>query len=117
MVYGREITDPVDHSALNSLIEFWLSSSSQRRDFELHRVHYKHPATLFGTNTKSSAVILALEAMSPSVFESSEYCGLFNVPEVGSPGASPWPIRRLTPLVYIPLVLTWKPIDLIYFKF
>ena len=48
------------------------------------QVHYKHPSTLFGQNTKSSAVILTLEAMSPSVFESSEYCGLFNVPEVRS---------------------------------
>lgn len=82
MVYGREVTNPVDLNALNALIEFWISLNATRKDFEITRARFKLPSVLLTNNTKPSAVLQAVENMPNSSYDSMEFAGLFQTQEV-----------------------------------
>jgi len=75
MIYSTKMERCIDLTSLSSLIDHWMCLSAVKKDFEISRAHYKHPAILFNNNLKVSSLLATIEGL--PTFDYVEFTGIF----------------------------------------
>ncbi|XP_041355189.1 dynein gamma chain, flagellar outer arm-like isoform X3 [Gigantopelta aegis] len=102
LVYGRYVTDSFDRQCLSALVDYWISPTAIKKDFEVARsvrreykpnkitfifvepkVKYRPPPVFFSSNVRLNTVIQALENLNYHFLDTAEGCHLH--PSVESP--------------------------------
>ncbi|XP_078503742.1 dynein axonemal heavy chain 5-like [Lissotriton helveticus] len=63
IIYGRNVTDDCDATSLTSIIDYWISPGTAKKDCELTKLKYKVPAAFFTPDVQMSTLVQALEAI------------------------------------------------------
>jgi hypothetical protein len=76
LLYGCLASDKYDLEAIQCMSDFWISSQTTRRDFELSKIKYKIPSQFFVQPSRLHVLQQALEAIPHLQLESPEACHL-----------------------------------------
>ncbi|CAK8694917.1 unnamed protein product [Clavelina lepadiformis] len=76
LIYGNFITNIYDKQGLNALVDYWLASSSTKKEFELPRVKYRLPTVLFAQSVKQSSIVQLIDVIPQHQLDVAEACNL-----------------------------------------
>ncbi|XP_025098007.1 LOW QUALITY PROTEIN: dynein gamma chain, flagellar outer arm-like [Pomacea canaliculata] len=76
VVYGSHITDPVDQQSLSAMVDYWVSPTAIKKEFEVARLKYRHPTTFFNPNVRLNTLIQALDGIGNLFLDVPEGCHL-----------------------------------------
>ncbi|XP_052807484.1 dynein axonemal heavy chain 5-like isoform X7 [Mya arenaria] len=74
VIYGSYSTDVNDQQSLSAMIDYWVSPNAVKKDFEVARLKYRHPAAFFNPNVRLNTLIQALEGISYHFLDVPEGC-------------------------------------------
>ncbi|KAL5010133.1 hypothetical protein ScPMuIL_012438 [Solemya velum] len=76
VIYGSYMTDTYDHQSLAATVDYWISPQTIKKDFEVARLKYRHPAAFFNSNVRLNTLIQALDGIPNHFLEVPEGCHL-----------------------------------------
>ncbi|XP_064629693.1 uncharacterized protein LOC135488785 isoform X2 [Lineus longissimus] len=76
IIYGNLVTDPFDQSSLGAMVDYWISPTAVKKEFELAKLRYKHPSVFFSPYCKLTSICQALEGLPNHMLEVPEACHL-----------------------------------------
>ncbi|KAK3577475.1 hypothetical protein CHS0354_032326 [Potamilus streckersoni] len=76
VVYGSYFTDYYDQQSLSAIVDYWISPTAIKKDFEVARLKYRHPAAFFNPNVRLNSLIQALDGLGYHFLEVPEACHL-----------------------------------------
>ncbi|KAL4232681.1 hypothetical protein ACF0H5_007369 [Mactra antiquata] len=74
VIYGSYSTDVNDQQSLSAMVDYWVSPTAVKKDFEVARLKYRHPAAFFNPNVRMSTLIQALEGINYHFLDVPEGC-------------------------------------------
>ncbi|XP_067674368.1 uncharacterized protein [Haliotis asinina] len=86
VVYGNHITDSFDQQSLSAMVDYWVSPTAVKKDFEVARLKYRHPTMFFNPNVRLNSLIQALDGLNYHFLDTPEGCHLHpNIEEDSCP--------------------------------
>ncbi|XP_070190368.1 uncharacterized protein [Littorina saxatilis] len=76
VVYGSYITDPGDQQSLSAMVDYWVSPTAIKKEFEVARLKYRLPQAFFNPNVRLNTLIQALDSLNPLFLDVPEGCHL-----------------------------------------
>ncbi|XP_076466964.1 uncharacterized protein LOC143298129 [Babylonia areolata] len=76
VVYGSYITDPGDQQSLSAMVDYWMSPTAIKKEFEVARLKYRLPQAFFNPNVRLNTLIQALDSLSHLFLDVPEGCHL-----------------------------------------
>ncbi|XP_060567478.1 dynein axonemal heavy chain 5-like [Ruditapes philippinarum] len=74
VIYGSYSTDVNDQQSLSAMVDYWVSPTAVKKDFEVARLKYRHPAAFFNPNVRLNSLIQALEGINYHFLDVPEAC-------------------------------------------
>ncbi|XP_069461306.1 uncharacterized protein [Ambystoma mexicanum] len=63
IIYGRNVTDDCDATCLTSMIDYWISPGTAKKDCELTKLKYRIPPAFFTPDVHMATLVQALETI------------------------------------------------------
>lgn len=76
VVYGSYVTDPGDQQSLSAMVDYWVSPTAIKKEFEVARLKYKLPAVFFNPSVRLNTLVQALDGINPLFLDVPEGCHL-----------------------------------------
>ncbi|XP_074662754.1 uncharacterized protein LOC141915202 [Tubulanus polymorphus] len=76
MLYGNSISDVYDQLSLGAMVDYWISPTAVKKEFELAKLKYKHPSVFFSSYATIGTITRALESIPIHLLEAPEACNL-----------------------------------------
>ncbi|XP_053397319.1 dynein axonemal heavy chain 5-like isoform X6 [Mercenaria mercenaria] len=74
VIYGSYSTDVNDQQSLSAMVDYWVSPTAVKKDFEVARLKYRHPSAFFNPNIRLNSLIQALEGINYHFLDVPEAC-------------------------------------------
>ncbi|CAH2249077.1 dynein gamma chain, flagellar outer arm-like [Pelobates cultripes] len=72
IIYGRNISDEYDMKTFTSMVDYWISSSTTKKDYELTKLKYKIPTAFFAAELSRVALTQAIDSIPPYLLDTPE---------------------------------------------
>ncbi|XP_068137634.1 dynein axonemal heavy chain 5-like isoform X2 [Hyperolius riggenbachi] len=97
IIYGCNVSDEFDMTALASMIDYWISINTTKRESELTKLKFKIPAAYFSSDLNPAALRQALDSIPQYSLDAPEAFHMYPSPVVPF-GEHNYVIRRLRQL-------------------
>ncbi|KAJ1151043.1 hypothetical protein NDU88_003830 [Pleurodeles waltl] len=82
IIYGCNVTDDCDATSLTSMIDYWISPGTAKKDCELTKLKYKVPAAFFSPDVQMTTLVQALEAIPQYSLDAPEAFHMHSSPAI-----------------------------------
>ncbi|XP_077343463.1 dynein axonemal heavy chain 5-like [Lithobates pipiens] len=82
IIYGCNVSDDLDMTVLSSMIDYWISINSTKRDNELTKLRFKIPAAFFNSDVNLASLKQAMESIPPYSLDAPESFHMHSSPLV-----------------------------------